>query len=171
MKTFVGFGFGPIQSALFLSRRFGPATSPASSSPRSIPASSRPSATTAARYTINIARPDRIDQATDHRRRALQPRASRRPEQILAGHRRGDELATALPSVASSTRAARPAWPALLADGLSLRADAAARHHLRRREPQPRRRDPRREAVAKHCPPPPSRTSSSSTPSSARCAA
>jgi mannitol-1-phosphate 5-dehydrogenase len=121
MKTFVGFGFGPIQSALFLfeahqSGRFS----------RYVVAEVDPVLVRAVRdnggaYTINIARPDRIDQVTVSGVELYNPRDDVDRAKILAAVSEADELATALPSVSFFDSGDDTCVAALLARGLSQR--------------------------------------------------
>lgn len=98
-KTYVGFGFGPIQSALFLfeayrSRHFS----------RFVVAEVDPALVKAirdngGRYAINIARKDRIDQSTVEGVELLNPKEEADRKTLIEAIRTCDELATALPSV------------------------------------------------------------------------
>jgi mannitol-1-phosphate 5-dehydrogenase len=122
MRTFVGFGFGPIQSALFLfeahqSGNFG----------RYVVAEIDPVLVRAVRdnggaYTVNIARPDRIDQVTVSGVELYNPRDEADRGKILAAIGEADELATALPSVNFYDSGDEACVAALLARGLSGRA-------------------------------------------------
>jgi hypothetical protein len=98
-KTFVGFGFGPIQSGLFLyeayrSGRFGrfvvaDVDQPLVEALRS----------SGGRYTVNIARREGIDRAVVEGVELLDSRQAADRERILEAVADSDELCTALPSV------------------------------------------------------------------------
>ena len=98
-RTFVGFGFGPIQSALFLyeayhSGNFG----------RYVIAEVDADLVRAVRagggrYSINIAHPDRIEQVTVDGVRLCDPAVTADRQELVAAIAAADELATALPSV------------------------------------------------------------------------
>jgi len=162
-RTFVGFGFGPIQSALFLyeAYRSGHFTRFVIAEVEAALVQAVRSA--GGRYTINIARPDRIEQATISGVELYDPAVPKTPAQSCRPSRR----ATSWPlpaSVAFFDKCARPGGRAL-GDGLSLRTAPrptviyAAENHNHAAELL-------REAVAKQLPPlrPPERPSSS-TPS------
>lgn len=121
-KTFVGFGFGPIQSALFLyeaflSKRFS----------RFVIAEVDAQIVQAVRsaggaYALNIARPDRIDQAVVSGVELYNPSVSADRLKLLDAIAQSDEMATSLPSVAFYDTGGATSVARLLADGLSLRA-------------------------------------------------
>jgi mannitol-1-phosphate/altronate dehydrogenase len=121
-KTFFGFGFGPIQSALFLYEAFrsGRFT-------RFVIAEVDASLVQAVRssggrYSINIALPDRIEQATLSGVELYNPAAPEDREQILRAIAESDELATSLPSVAFFDKGGLTGVAHALADGFSRRA-------------------------------------------------
>lgn len=121
-KTFFGFGFGPIQSALFLYEAFrsGRFT-------RFVIAEVDASLVQAVRssggrYSINIALPDRIEQATISGVELYNPAAPEDREQILRAIAESDELATSLPSVAFFDKGGLTGVAHALADGFSRRA-------------------------------------------------
>lgn len=121
MKTFVGFGFGPIQSALFLFEAYQ-----SGNFSRYVVAEIDPVLVQAVRdnggaYTINIARKDRIDQVTVKGVELYNPRDEADRGKILSAVAQADELATALPSVNFFDSGDRACVAALLAAGLSLR--------------------------------------------------
>ncbi len=124
-KRFVGFGFGPIQSALFLyeAYRSGNFVSfTVADVDRELVEAVRAAG---GRYTVNIARPERIDRFTVE---GVQLYDSRTPEgrqaivQAVAG---ADELATALPSVAVYAAGGDSSVADLLAEGLAVRRAAS----------------------------------------------
>ena len=100
LKTFVGFGFGPIQSALFLYEAFR-----SGHFSRFVIAEVDAGVVQAirsagGRYTINIALPDRIEQATISGVELCNPAVPEDRQRILQAIAESDELATSLPSVA-----------------------------------------------------------------------
>jgi mannitol-1-phosphate 5-dehydrogenase len=151
-KTFVGFGFGPIQSALFLyeAYRSGHFTRfVIAEVDASLVAAVR---SAGGRYTINIARPDRIEQATISGVELYDPAVPEDRQRVLQAVAESDELATSLPSVAFFDKGGPTSVARALADGLSLRSAPrptiiyAAENHNHAAELL-------REAVAKHCAP------------------
>jgi mannitol-1-phosphate 5-dehydrogenase len=98
-KTYVGFGFGPIQNALFLfeayrSKHFS----------RFVVAEVDPALVQAIRdnkgcYTVNIARKDRIDQFKVEGIELYNPREEKDLAKLIEAISVSDEMATALPSV------------------------------------------------------------------------
>ncbi len=120
-KTFIGFGFGPIQSALFLYEAFR-----SGHFSRFVIAEVDAGIVHAVRsadgrYTINIALPDRIEQATISGVELYNPAVPGDRRQILEAIAESDELATSLPSVAFYDRGGDTSVARMLADGLSLR--------------------------------------------------
>ncbi len=123
MKTYVGFGFGPIQSGLFLyeAQRSG-------NFARFVVAEVDPALVAAVRggggaYTVNIARPDGIDRVRIEGVEVLNPRDDADRAALLSAIAESDELATCLPSVAIYTAGGDSSVAALLAKGLSQRKD------------------------------------------------
>ena len=120
-RTFVGFGFGPIQSALFLyeaarSERFS----------RYVIAEVDGWIVDAVRrnggqYAINIARPDRIEQALISGVELCNPAVAEHRETILEAIAEGDEIATCLPSVAFYDTGGETSVARTLAAGLARR--------------------------------------------------
>ncbi len=121
-RTFVGIGFGPIQSGLFLleahrSGRFD----------RLVAAEIAPEVVAALRaagghYTVNIAQTDRVERADVGPVEVLNPRVAEDREALVAAVAEARELATALPSV-NAFGGAEPADTArVLADGLRRKA-------------------------------------------------
>jgi mannitol-1-phosphate 5-dehydrogenase len=124
-KRFVGFGFGPIQSALFLYEAYRcgnfAAFSVADVDRELVEAVRKEGG----RYTVNIARPDRIDRFTVE---GVELHDSRTPEgrrAIVEAVAAAGELATALPSVATYTAGGESSVADLLAAGLAARRDRA----------------------------------------------
>jgi mannitol-1-phosphate 5-dehydrogenase len=120
-RTFVGFGFGPIQSALFLyeaykSGDFGRYV--VSEVDQELVDAVRASD---GQYTINIARPNRIDQVQVRGVELYNPRQPADRRQIVRAIAQADELATALPSVKLYDAGDQASVAALLAEGLPAR--------------------------------------------------
>lgn len=119
-KTFAGFGFGPIQSALFLYEAYC-----SGNFDRYVVAEVDEALVRAVgadgRYGINIAHPDGIEQVTVDGVRLCQPADPADREALVEAIAAADEMATALPSVRFYDTG-DPASPAqLLADGLRRR--------------------------------------------------
>ena len=98
-KTFVGFGFGPIQSALFLFEAYQ-----SGNFSRYVVAEIDANLVHAVRdnggaYTINIARKGRIDQVTVRGVELYDPHNAAERATIVDAIAQADEMATALPSV------------------------------------------------------------------------
>ena len=120
-KTFAGFGFGPIQSALFLyeahcSGHFD----------RYVIAevdAGLVGAVRAAggRYSINIAHPDRIEQVAVDGVRLCHPGDESDRKELVEAIAIADEMATALPSVRFYDRGDAASVARLLADGFGRR--------------------------------------------------
>jgi mannitol-1-phosphate 5-dehydrogenase len=152
-KTFVGFGFGPIQSALFLYEAFRSGHFSrfviAEVDDRIVQAVRSANG----RYTINIALPDRIEQASITGVELFNPAVPADREQILQAIAQSDELATSLPSVAFYDTGGHTSVARTLADGFALRASRrptiiyTAENHNHAAELL-------HQAVAKYCPPP-----------------
>lgn len=121
-KVFVGFGFGPIQSALFLleahlSGNFS----------RYVVAEIDPALVQAVRenggaYTVNVARKDRIDQVKVTGVELYNPRDPGDRQKIFKAIGEADELATALPSVNFFDTGKEADVAPILAQGLSNRS-------------------------------------------------
>ncbi len=127
-KTFVGFGFGPIQSALFLYEAYR-----SSNFERYVIAevdAALVGAVRAAggRYAINIAHPDRIEQVQVEGVRLCNPAEESDRRELVEAIAAADEMATALPSVRFYDTGDASSVARLLADGF-------------------RRRDPSRPAI------------------------
>lgn len=122
-KTFVGFGFGPIQSSLFLYEAYC-----SGNFDRYVVAEVDDALVRAVgadgRYCINIAHPDGIEQVVVDGVRLCQPADPADREELVEAIAAADEMATALPSVRFYDTG-DPASPAqLLADGLRRRDPA-----------------------------------------------
>lgn len=120
-KTFVGFGFGPIQSALFLyeAARSGNFS-------RYVVAEIDAELCQAVRdnggaYTINIARKGRTDQETVRGVELFNPRVAEDRRQIIAAIAEANEMATALPGVNLFDAGGQTSVAQMLAEGLGLR--------------------------------------------------
>ena len=152
-KTFVGFGFGPIQSALFIYEAFR-----SGHFSRFVIAEVDANVVEAVRsaggqYSINIARPGHIEQAAISGLELYNPAVPRDRERILQAIASSDELATSLPSVAFFDRGDSTSVARAIADGFSRRAAPrptviyAAENHNHAAELL-------RDGVAKYCPAP-----------------
>lgn len=150
MKTFVGFGFGPIQSALFLYEAYR-----SGNFSRFVIAEVDQRIVEGVRSaggscTINMALPDHIEQARIPAVELYNPAVPGDRRQILQAIAESDELATALPSVAFFDTGAEASVARVLAEGLSLRTAPkptviyAAENHNHAAELL-------REAVTKYC--------------------
>jgi mannitol-1-phosphate/altronate dehydrogenase len=151
-RTFVGFGFGPIQSALFLYEAFR-----SGHFSRFVIAEVDASVVQAVRsaggrYTINIALPDHIEQATISGVELYNPGVPEDRQQILQAIAESDELATSLPSVAFFDKGGQTSVARALADGLSLRAARRAAI-IYAAENNNHAAEILRESVAQYCPP------------------
>ena len=151
-KTFVGFGFGPIQSALFLYEAFRSGHFSRFVIAEVDAAMVQAVRSAAGKYTINIALPDRIEQATISGVELYNPAVLEDRKQIFQAIAESNELATCLPSVAFFDTGAQTSVARTLAEGLALRSASqpaivyAAENHNHAAELL-------RESVAKYCPP------------------
>ncbi len=151
-KTFVGFGFGPIQSALFLYEAFR-----SGHFARFVIAEVDAGIVQAIRsaggcYTINIALADRVEPATISGVELYNPAVPEDRQQLLQAVAESDELATSLPSVAFYDRGGHTSVARLLADGFSLRT-ACRPTIIYTAENHNHAAELLRESVAKYCPP------------------
>lgn len=118
---FVGFGFGPIQSALFLFEAYL-----SGNFSRYVVAEVDAALVKAVRendgcYTINIARPGRTDQVTVRGVELFDPKVAEDRDRIVDAIAQADELATALPSVNFYDAGGSASVVRMLADGLGRR--------------------------------------------------
>lgn len=125
-RTFFGFGFGPIQSALFLFEAFM-----SGNFSRYVVAEIDADLVRAIRsnggaYTINIARKGRTDRVTVNGVELLNPRDPADRPTIIDAIANADELATALPSVNFFDSGGQASVAAMLAEGLAARRDKPA---------------------------------------------
>ncbi len=123
-KRFAGFGFGPIQSALFLyeAYRSGNFVSFAVADvDHELVQAVRAAG---GRYTVNIARPDRIDRFTVEGAQLHDSRDAEGRRAMVQAVAEADELATALPSVAIYTAGGESSVVELVAAGLAARRSA-----------------------------------------------
>jgi mannitol-1-phosphate 5-dehydrogenase len=119
-KTFVGFGFGPIQSGLFLFEAYA-----SGSFSRFVVAEVDGAVVEAVRrnrgrYAVNIARKDRIDRCELDGIEILNPADASDRARLTEAVAESDEMATALPSVAFYDRDEASA-ARVIAEGLSMR--------------------------------------------------
>ena len=120
-KTFVGFGFGPIQSALFLYEAYR-----SGNFDRYVIAEVDEGLVGAVRegggrYSINVAHPDRIEQVVLDGVRLCRPSDQSDRDELLAAIAVADEMATALPSVRFYDTGDATSVAQLLADGFGQR--------------------------------------------------
>jgi mannitol-1-phosphate/altronate dehydrogenase len=151
-RTFVGFGFGPIQSALFLYEAFRSGHFSRFVIAEVDAGVVQAVRSTCGRYTINIALPDCIDQATISGVELYNPGVPEDRQKILQAIAESDELATSLPSVAFFDKGAQTSVARALADGLSLRA-ARRPAIIYAAENNNHAAEILQESVAKYCPP------------------
>lgn len=151
-RTFVGFGFGPIQSALFLYEAYRSGHFSRFVIAEVDAGIVQAVRSAGGRYTINIALPDRIEQATVSGVELCNPAVPEDREQILQAIVESDEMATSLPSVAFYDKGGQTSVASALADGLARRATPrptiiyTAENHNHAAELL-------RESAAKHCAP------------------
>ena len=151
-RTFVGFGFGPIQSALFLYEAFRSGHFSRFVIAEVDVGIVQAVRSAGGRYTINIALPDRIEQATISGVELYDPAVPEDRQQILQAIAGSDEMATSLPSVAFYDRGGQTSVARALADGLSLRP-APRRIIIYTAENHNHAAELLRESVAKYCAP------------------
>ncbi len=120
-KTFVGFGFGPIQSALFLLEAYRSGNFSrfvvAEIDPTLVEAVQRNKGT----YTVNIARHDGIEQYPVPGIEMDDPQTREGRDRLLEAIAKSDEMATALPSVRFFDAGTDTSVARLLAEGLARR--------------------------------------------------
>jgi len=151
-RTFVGFGFGPIQSALFLYEAYRSGHFSRFVIAEVDAAIVQAVRSAGGRYTINIALPDRIEQATIVGVELYNPAVPEDRHQILHAIAASAELATSLPSVAFYDKGGQTSVAGALADGLSLRS-APRPTIIYTAENHNHAAELLRESVAKHCAP------------------
>jgi len=120
-KTFVGFGFGPIQSALFLYEAYC-----SGNFDRYVIAEVDAGLVGAVRagggrYSINIAHPDRIEEVVVEGVRLYDPADERDRDELVEAIADAHEMATALPSVRFYDTGDATSVAKLLADGFGRR--------------------------------------------------
>lgn len=122
MRSFVGFGFGPIQNALVLYEAYKSGNFGAFTVAEVDPAMVAAVRANGGRYTINIAHPDRIEAAVVEGVELLNPLVPAERAQLVERIARADEMATALPSVDFFDKPGPGSVAQLLAEGLARRA-------------------------------------------------
>jgi mannitol-1-phosphate 5-dehydrogenase len=124
-KNYVGFGFGPIQSALFLYEAYQTGNfsrfAAVDIDERLIEAVRG----NGGRYTVNIARRDRIDRATVEGVELFNSRAPAEADEFVQAVAASDEMCTALPSVNIYSSGGDTSVVGLLARGLNARIGTA----------------------------------------------
>jgi mannitol-1-phosphate 5-dehydrogenase len=121
-KRFVGFGFGPIQSALFLYEAYRSGNFSAFTVADVDGELVRAVGEAGGRYTVNVARPDGIEPFTVEGVRLADSRTPEGRRAVVEAVAAADELATALPSVAVYTAGGGSSVADLLAAGLAARS-------------------------------------------------
>jgi mannitol-1-phosphate/altronate dehydrogenase len=124
-KIYAGFGFGPIQSALFLYEAYQ-----TGNFSRFAVLDIDEKLIEAVRgnggcYTVNIARPDRIDRATVKGVELFNSQNKKEADQFVESAAASDEMCTALPSVNIYTAGGDTSVVSLLARGLNSRSGTA----------------------------------------------
>src|SRR4051812_5163050 len=120
-KTFVGFGFGPIQSALFLLEAYR-----SGNFDRFVVAEVDNAIVQAVRdhggrYTVNVAHPDRIEAVPIDGVELYNPSVTEDRNKLVEAIATSSEITTALPSVKFYATGGPAAVVALLAEGLAAR--------------------------------------------------
>jgi len=139
-KTFVGFGFGPIQSALFLYEAYCSGNFDRYVVAEVDAALVDAVRTAGGRYSINIAHPDRIEQVVVDGVRLCDPSDESDRRELIEAIAVADEMATALPSVRFYDMGEATSVVRLLADGFQRREPSkptiiyAAENHNRAAE-------------------------------------
>jgi mannitol-1-phosphate 5-dehydrogenase len=123
-KTFVGFGFGPIQSALFLYEAYRSGNFDRYVIAEVDAALVRAVRGAGGRYAINIADPDCIEQVVVEGVRLCDPAEAPDRDELVDAIAAADELATALPSVRFYDTGDAASVVKLLADGFRRRDPA-----------------------------------------------
>ncbi|OHD20848.1 MAG: hypothetical protein A2064_04665 [Spirochaetes bacterium GWB1_66_5] len=123
-KSFVGFGFGPIQSALFLYEAYRSGNFSSFSVADVDGELVQAVRAAGGRYTVNVARPDGIDRFTVEGVELHDSRTAEGRRAVVEAVAASDELATALPSVAVYTAGGQSSVADLLAAGLAARREA-----------------------------------------------
>jgi mannitol-1-phosphate/altronate dehydrogenase len=123
-KSFAGFGFGPIQSALFLYEAYRSGNFTAFTVADIDQELVEAVRANGGRYTVNVARPDRIDRFTVDGVELCNPQEPEGRRKIVAAVGGSDELCTALPSVAVYPAGGPASVAGLLAEGLAARERA-----------------------------------------------
>ncbi len=122
-KTFVGFGFGPIQSGLFLFEAYN-----SNNFSRFVVAEIDDTLIEAVRknngrYTINIARFDKIDKFTLEGIEIYNPQKDDERAKLIDAIATSDEIATALPSVKIYNAGGKASVVNIISEGISKRTD------------------------------------------------
>ncbi len=120
-KSFAGFGFGPIQSALFLYEAYRSGNFESYTVADVDQELVEAVRANGGSYTVNIARPERIDRFTVEGVELCNPRDPEGRRKIVAAVARSDEMCTALPSVAVYPDGGASSVASLLAEGLAAR--------------------------------------------------
>jgi mannitol-1-phosphate/altronate dehydrogenase len=120
-KVYAGFGFGPIQSALFLYEAYRTGSFSRFAVVDIDEQLVRAVRANGGRYTINIARPDRIDRATVEGVELYNSQVPEQAERFVEALAVSDEMCTALPSVGIYSAGGKASVVNLLARGFAAR--------------------------------------------------
>jgi mannitol-1-phosphate/altronate dehydrogenase len=120
-KSFAGFGFGPIQSALFLYEAYRSGNFQSYTAAEVDQELVEAVRANGGSYTVNIARPERIDRFTVEGVQLFNPRDPEGRRRIVAAVAGSDEMCTALPSVGVYPAGGSSSVADLLAEGLAAR--------------------------------------------------
>jgi mannitol-1-phosphate 5-dehydrogenase len=123
-QSYVGFGFGPIQSALFVLEAFRSGLFKSFTIAEIDPTLVAAVRGNGGRFTVNIAHADRIEVLTVSGVTLLNPNDALDRAAILAAIAQADVLGTALPSVAFYARGGDTSVTQMLAEGLAQRSAA-----------------------------------------------
>ena len=121
-RTFVGFGFGPIQTGLFLSEAFASGSFGRLVVVEVVPELVAAVADAGGQFSVNIAHPDRVEAVEIGPVEIVNPRASADRRMLVDAIAQANELATALPSVDRYSSGEPGSVHRLLAAGLREKA-------------------------------------------------
>jgi mannitol-1-phosphate 5-dehydrogenase len=116
-RTFVGFGFGPIQSGLFLFEAFRSGNFGRLVVSEIMPELVEAVRANGGRYTVNVAWPDRIEAVTVEGVELLNPTVDADRAAIIEAIGQADEMATAVPNIRLYDAGGEASIVSLLADG------------------------------------------------------
>jgi mannitol-1-phosphate 5-dehydrogenase len=123
-RTFVGFGFGPIQAGLFLYEAFRSGSFGRLVAAEVVPEVVRAVREAGGRFSVNVARSDRIEIAEVGPLEIEDPGTESGRRRLVEAVAEAEEIATAVPSVQSYTSPSPGSIHRLLAQGLHRKAAA-----------------------------------------------